>query len=203
MAKFKIGDETDLALCATLKHEFLRCRDAFEMFAASAEHMILKGENRVIAVRTYNAYAWFVHHLYEFLLGAVQRDRQDTAQLDHQLADKYIQSYAERALQKRRSAILDGTAPSWENHISAFPEHVATEFSTEFRKTRNTISGHVKHQRHSLSLTVFYDRYHKYLYMTYFDSLGHWGYMADQFPDLGEITAFSVMVKDVPLSSRM
>jgi len=196
MAKFTTGDETDQALCAALKHEFLRCRGAFDSFAASAEQMILQGENRDIAVRTYNAYAWFLHLLYEFLLAAVQRERNDTKPLDHELADQYIHSIAQRVLIKRREAILNGTAPAWENHICAFPERVPSEFASEFRKTRNTISGHVKHQRHSLSLTTFYHRYHKYLYMMYFDSLGHWGYMTDEFPDLGEITAFSVTITE-------
>ncbi|MFM0088941.1 hypothetical protein PQR46_18700 [Paraburkholderia sediminicola] len=196
MARFKIGDETDLALCATLKHEFLRCRDAFETFAASAERMIMQGENRSMAFTTYNAYARFIHHLYEFLLAATQRDRQDTKQLDYELADKYLQGIAQRVLNKRREAILDGTAPAWENHISAYPEHVPPEFASEFRQVRNTAFGHAKPQRHSLSLTSFYHRYHKFLYMLYADSIWMWGRVDDDFPDLGEITAFSVLIKN-------
>jgi hypothetical protein len=59
--KFIIGDATDRALCVALKHEFLRCDDAFEGFAAAAGRMIRFGEDRRTA---YRAYAWFLHHLY-------------------------------------------------------------------------------------------------------------------------------------------
>jgi hypothetical protein len=34
--KFKPGDEMDTALCVALKHEFLRCDEAFNQFAAAA-----------------------------------------------------------------------------------------------------------------------------------------------------------------------
>jgi hypothetical protein len=74
--KFQIGDTTDTALCVALKHEFLRCDDAFNDFASSAKIMITQGENRRIAYKTYNAYARFIHHLYEFMLSAVARDRE-------------------------------------------------------------------------------------------------------------------------------
>jgi len=79
--KFEIGDATDTALCIVLKHEFLRCDDSFNDFAESAKIMITQGENRRISYKTYNAYARFIHHLYEFMLGAIARDRKDTAQL--------------------------------------------------------------------------------------------------------------------------
>ncbi|MFM0184167.1 hypothetical protein PQR25_00105 [Paraburkholderia nemoris] len=198
MAKFKPGDAMDLALCAALKHEYLRCSDAFEEFRHVAEKMIMEGENRRIAFRTYNAYARFIRHLYEFLLAATQRDRNDTAQLDHELADKYVHSIAQRVLSKRREAILNGTAPTWENHISAFPEQVPQDFASRFRRVRNTALGHAKPERHRLSLTTFYHEFHKFLYMIYVDSMWMWGRVDDDFPDLGEITAFSVMIKDDP-----
>jgi hypothetical protein len=37
--KFKIGDATDTAHCVALKHEFLRCDDAFKYF----RHLLLRG----------------------------------------------------------------------------------------------------------------------------------------------------------------
>ena len=81
--KFTIGDPTDSAHCAALKHEFLRCEDAFKDFETYATMMIMRAqaeaqgaapsiteETRLIAYKTYNAYSRFIHHLYEFLLGA-------------------------------------------------------------------------------------------------------------------------------------
>jgi hypothetical protein len=193
--KFQIGDATDTALCVALKHEFLRCDDAFSDFAASAKIMIFQGENRRIAYKTYNAYARFIHHLYEFMLSAVARDRADTAPLSSDWADRYIASHAQRILTNRREAILNGTAPEWENDISAYPEEIPPTFAAEFRRVRNIASGHAKFERSNLNLTDFYDRNHLFLYLLYYEIRNWWGRQADEFPDLNEITAFSVLVK--------
>ena len=46
-----------------------------------------------------------------------------------------------------------------------------------------------------MSISEFYDKYHKYLYMLYWNCLGHWGSHRDEdFPDLKEITDFSVLI---------
>jgi hypothetical protein len=178
--KFKSGDAIDTALASALKHEFLRCADAFEDFAASAKIMIIQGENRRIAFRTYNAYGRFIHHLYELFLGAAARDRGDDAPLSAKMAEQYISGYAQRALTDRREAILNGTA----------------DFAREFRRFRNIVSGHVSGERISLNLGDFYDRNHKFLGILFRHAGSHWGAVGDDFPDLKEITAFTVMVKE-------
>jgi hypothetical protein len=194
--KFEIGDETDKALCVVLKHEFLRCDDAFNEFAASARVMIMQGENRRIAYKTYNAYARFVHYLYEFMLAAIAKDRNDTNQLSAEWKDKYMASHFQRVLTNRREAILNGTAPAWENHISAFPEKIPRDLAKEFRRVRNVAGGHAVPARSGLNLSDFYDRNHMYLHMLYQESRGWWGRQTDEFPDLDEITSFSVLIRD-------
>jgi hypothetical protein len=179
--KFQTGDATDGALCVALKHEFLRCDDAFNDFAASARIMITQGENPRIAYRTYNAYARFIHHLYEFMMGAIARDRGDTAQLSADWAERYIASHTQRILTNRREAIKNGTAPSWENHISCYPEKIPPTFPADFRRCRNIVTGHVKFERSSLNLSDFYDRYHQYLYMLYFEAKSWWGRLVRTF----------------------
>jgi hypothetical protein len=67
--------------------------------------------------------------------------------------------------------------------------------ATEWRRQRNIISGHVSVERSQLSLTSFYERNHMYVYILYYDCKGFWGRPKDEFPDLDEITAFSVMIK--------
>ena len=196
--KFKIGDATDMALCIVLKHEFLRCDDSFNDFAESAKVMIMQGENRRIAYKTYNAYTRFIHHLYEFMMGAIARDCQDTEPLSWEMADKYIASHTQRNLRNRREAILNGTAPVWENHISAYPEKVPATFAKEFRQFRNWGSAHVNYKRSDLSLTDFYEKNHGYLYLLYFEAKSWWGRLDNDFPDLKEITSFSVLIKDAP-----
>lgn len=198
--KFDIGDATDTALCLALKHEFLCCDDAFNDFAESAEIMIMQGENRRIAYRTYNAYARFILHLYEFMLGAIARDRKDTSQLDFKMADAYVRSHAQRNLTNRREAILNGTAPAWENHISTYPEKVPATFATEFRQYRNYASAHVTHKRSNLNMTDFYEKNHLYLGLLYSDAKSWWGRAASEFPDLKEITSFSVLLKNAASS---
>jgi hypothetical protein len=84
--KFDIGSETDSAHCAALKHEFLRCEEAFKEFETFGQLMIMRAqaqevskkpmtahETRWVAFKTYNAYARFVHHLYEFLLARIMQ----------------------------------------------------------------------------------------------------------------------------------
>jgi hypothetical protein len=93
---FQIGDAMDTALCVALKHEFLRCDDAFNDFAASATAMIRQGEGRKIAYKTYNAYARFIHHLYEFYMGAAARDFRNTERLSAETAERYIASQTQR-----------------------------------------------------------------------------------------------------------
>jgi hypothetical protein len=208
--KFNIGSDADTAHCIALKHEFLRCEDAFQDFEKFGTAMIMAvqeaeqaglpaavNDSRRLAFKTYNSYARFVHHLYEFLLGALARERGDTAQIRAEDADRWIQANAQRVLTGRRSSILNGTAPSWKNHISAFPETVPTEFAAEFRAIRNKANGHVTHERASKSLTDFYDNYHKFLHMSYWNWLGFWGSHRNvEFPDLQEITDFSIMIRE-------
>jgi hypothetical protein len=207
--KFKPGDPTDIAHCTALKHEFLRCEDAFKDFETYGTMMIMRAqaeaegaapptadETRLVAYKSYNAYSRFIHHLYEFMLGAVAREKGDTAELEAAVKDSYIASHAQRILTGRRQAILNGTAPAWENHISAFPEKVPAEFAVQFRRMRNKISGHVTHERSTISLSDFYDEFHKYVYMLYQNCLGHWSLLRDmEFPDLNEITKFSLLLK--------
>ena len=101
----------------------------------------------------------------------------------------------QRISTNKREAILNGTAPAWENDISCYPERIPQIFAEDFRRVRNIVTAHVKFERSDLSLTNFYDQYHKYLYMLYRDVQSWWGRLGDEFPDLNEITRFSVLVK--------
>lgn len=159
--KFNAGDAVDNDHCTALQHEFLRCQDAFTDFERSAGAMILQGENRLLAYKTYNAYSRFIHHLYEFLLGTRARDIGDTAQLRKDEAERYILGETQRILTRTRKAIEGGTAPSWENDISYYPTEVPKEFATEFRQHRNKAFGHVTYQRAKLSMSEFYNKNHK------------------------------------------
>ncbi len=190
--------DIDTNLAVAIHHEFLRCQESFDEFHDYALSMIMlakKGQtDRRLAFRTYNAYSRFVHHLYEFLIGATQRDIQSTNRILAEDAEKHITGYLQRVLNRRRKAIINGTAPTWENHISYYPEIAPTGLAREFRLFRNKINGHVSYERPNLNLSDFYNRNHKFLHMLYYDCLGFWGEREGEFPDLKEITDFSVLL---------
>lgn len=196
--KFTVGDQTDLALVIALQHEFLRCDDAFEEFSQSAKRLILTGHDRRLAYKTYNAYARFVLHLYEFLMGAARRDFRGTGfpGKSHTDADNYITSHVQRLLTNKREAILRGMSTYLENHISHYPEAAPIDFAKRFRAVRNTASTHVKYERATLDLTAFYRENHKFVWMLYSDVKGWWGRNKSEFPDLQQITAFTVLLED-------
>jgi hypothetical protein len=81
------------------------------------------------------------------------------------------------------------------------PEKIPRDFAKDFRQCRNKVSTHVSHERSALSLSNFYDQYHKYLGLLYHDAKGWWGHLDDEFPDLSEITAFSVLIRDTQHST--
>ena len=103
------------------------------------------------------------------MLGAVARENGNTAKPEATVADRYIAGHAQRILTGRRQSILNGTAPAWENHISYYPEKVPADFARKFRQVRNKSSGHVTHERSNISLPDFYEEYHKYVHMLYWN----------------------------------
>lgn len=195
--KFSPGDATDSKQCVALTHEFLRCRDAFEEFSLYAPRALVANENKWLAFKAYNAYSRFIHHLYEFMSGAYTREQGDTdiARWGAEKVALYISGHTQRILTNKREAIKNGTAPAWENALSAYPENIPADFAREFRTCRNTVAGHVTHDRPALSLSDFYDRYHLYLHMLYWEALQWWGNRGEEFPDLQEITNFTIAIK--------
>lgn len=200
--KFDADGMMDSDHCIALIHEFYRCDESFKEFAHFGKLLIIQGHNRELSCKTYNAYASFIHHMYEFILGCIAREVGNTNITNKKgnekikLIENYILSQTQRTLNKWRDAILDGSAPSWANHISCYTETVSPDFAKDFREYRNKTIGHVSHERSSkLSMTEFYLKYHKYLYLLYQDSIYFWRRTGPDFPDLHEITEFSLMLK--------
>ncbi len=201
--KFEVGGSVDSDHCTALTHEMFRCHDEFQRFTHYATTMIMKGRTREVSYRAYNAYSSFVHHLYEFILGCNARDSGNTKITNKKVEDRtliidsYIMHHAQRVMDQYRDAIKDDRAPDWVNDIGFFDVKVPKEFAKEFREYRNKVCGHVAYERSSkLSLTQFYDSYHKYLYYLYRDSVGSWGPKKGEFPDLKEITDFCVWIEE-------
>lgn len=201
--KFKHGDKTDEKHCKALQHEFFRCHDAFTEFAALATQSLSVGDNKLSAYRMYNAYARFIHHLYEFMVGALARDLNDTriAKTNQEIrvkVEQFITDHTARLLGNKRKVIENVKAPNWQRALASLPRIVPPEFAARFREHRNTVSGHVKHERATLNLREFYQRYHFYMFLLYRDGYSWWGLGAKEMPDLDEITNFSVLVRQQP-----
>jgi len=192
--------EIDSDHCRAMTHEYLRCEDAFKIFCQCSEHMILKEKTREISYRTYNAYSNFIHHLYEFLQACHARNKKNKnitnkkGEERTKIIEGYTTFHAQRIFNQYRDSIKRGDAPAWVNQLSYYEIKVPSEFATEFRVYRNKVAGHVDHERISkLSLSEFYQKYHKYLYYLFLDAKYMWGRNDEEFPDLKEVTEFSVM----------
>jgi hypothetical protein len=196
--KFSGGDSTDQDFCVALEHEFLRCHEAFQLFAAVAPHLIAQDSDRRLAYRAFSAYSDFIHHFYEFMLGAYCRERNNTGLTkkkgSYLQTDTYINHHAQRVMTIKRDAIKNGTAPSWENALSTYPETIDPLFAVKLRKIRNSATGHVDPERAKVELTTFYHEHHMVLYWLYRDCIRQWGPKDGAFPDWQAITNFSVNV---------
>jgi len=190
--QFCKDDETHSQFVRSLHHEFLRCRDAYAEFVARAPGLLTGQENREQSYAAYNAYARFVHHLYEFLLGCGSRQRGDTRPLRADEADRLITTHLLRILSSRRQAVLAGLAPPWGNRLDSCLEIPPADFATEFRRHRNIAQGHVGPARSLLDLSRFYSLHHPYLAAMLEDASFAWGGHDRPFPDLGAVTAFFI-----------
>lgn len=187
-----------------MMHEILRCRDALDAFGDLASLMISGDDSIRTKFRAYNSYAYFLQHLYEFYVACMDREkllpksgRERTDRIDEILTEE-----AQRAIDRRRHAIENGYAPSWENDISYYQVVVPAEFGSDFRKHRNKVASHTTHERISrFSLTEFYAKYHRFLMELYQQTGLAWLSHAEKaWPDLGEVTSFSVAIHKSPPS---
>jgi len=115
--KFEIGDTTDQALTTTV-HELALCKESFDRFVYFAGQNILGDDSKKIKIQSYNSYASFLHHLYEFYIGCIKRELRDTSSPKIDISDRIVNSEAEKLLKNKRHAIENDYAPEWGNHIS-------------------------------------------------------------------------------------
>lgn len=175
--KFIIGDETDQALTTTLVHELVLCKDSFERFSHFAEINIMGRRDKIIKIKCHDAYASFLHHLYEFYVGCIKRDRGNTQNIDNETLDKVFNHEAKKLLKNRIHAIENGYAPSWENDKAVYQIEVPDEFGQQFRKIRNrTVHASVRRSEPGLELPLadFYQKYHILIWLLYYSAQWLW-----------------------------
>src|SRR5581483_7577536 len=139
--KFDAGDKTDKDFCTALQHEFLQCQEALREFEVRAASLVSQPEDRVLAYGAYNAYTRFIHHLYEFLIAALARERRDTSFFSKRgqgapARDDHVSALIHRIITTARNAASDrGSEP----HLGV----LAQDFAKRFRECRNVAYAHV------------------------------------------------------------
>lgn len=170
MTKFELNDEVDGSLIATLVHEMFLCTASFERFATLAEANIMGRRDKATKILCHDAYASFIHHLYEFYQGCVQRDKRDLSPVPWHYMDMTFNTEARKALRDKADAINGGYAPSWENHISVYQVEVPDEFGKQLRHIRNR-TAHASIKRSTpgdqMPLADFYHAYHGFVYLLF------------------------------------
>lgn len=203
--KFIIGDKTDQALTTTLVHELVLCKESFDRFLHFAGINIMGRRDKIIKIKCHNAYTSFLHHLYEFYVGCIKRDRGNTENIDNETLDKILNHEAIKLLKNRTSAIENGYAPSWENDISVYQIEVPDEFGTQFRKIRNR-TAHASIRRSvpgsELSLAIFYQKYHLLVYLLYDSALWLWTVKDVEAHDWKSIEEFDLAVTNEDIDKK-
>lgn len=214
----RLDAETDILHCKAIRHEYMRCYDAFELFASIGTDMVMEGHTNLKGYRAYNAYSNFILHLYELYLALFARDLNvpsvsDSSQIKRKVkrenkkrkkagkdpigvnyfTDPMINEEVRRQAQARLDDIDRGAAPSWENDRALYEGLLPPDpnFAKEFRELRNKIAGHVTYERiQDIKLTEFFHKYHFYLYLLYETAGSWWGRHLDKPPEFGEVTDF-------------
>jgi len=102
--------EQDKNLCLVLAHEYRRCDQAFIDFLEHASNQIGLGWTKHNALSTYDAYARFLHHLYEFYVGCYKRDKRNLKTINHSDLDILFTQETEKIMELRRWRIEGGRA---------------------------------------------------------------------------------------------
>ncbi|MHB1117778.1 hypothetical protein [Sideroxydans sp.] len=159
---------------------------------------IMGSRDKATKIKCHDAYASFLHHLYEFYSGCIKRDFRSTETVRYSVLDQMFNHEVTKLLKNRVDAIKGGYAPSWENHISVYQVEVPTEFGTQFRKIRNR-TAHASTKRSSpddeLPLGQFYEKYHNFVYLLYYSAQRLWTVKDIEAQDWKSIEEFDLAVR--------
>lgn len=195
--KFAISDTVDQHLTTAIAHEYLKCRDCFNLFVHN-ESVKTRVKTKEIRIRSYNLYSDFLLHLYEFYVGCFKRDRNSTEDIHWSDLDKLFTSEAQKLINNTAERIRNGRAPAWENDISYYQVSVPDNFGMHFRRIRNR-HGHVDHKRSSgeeITLSEFFKKYHKFIYLLYSSPAWIWLVKDIENYDFQSIEEFEIAVAE-------
>ncbi|MBP9886013.1 MAG: hypothetical protein KBF93_06935 [Leptospiraceae bacterium] len=147
---FNAGDETDKQLVIAISHQFLRAESAFARFInymssyPPLDKVLELEVNRIFIperqwqVDVYNAYADFIHHLYEYMIGCFKRGVNSLDDIDHKRSDILIVREAEKYRNQCLVRIRENKDKEYGlNDISYYIDPVPEDFGMAFRNARN------------------------------------------------------------------
>jgi len=192
--KFKLGDPLDTQLCAALVHEMLRCQEAFQRFSHYAGQNIMGDRSKGTVVKSHNAYADFLRHLYEFYGGCFRRDRRTDDEIKAADLDLLLNAEVSKLLRRKCHSIRQGLGSEWENSISVYELPVPADFAMQFRRLRNENS-HASARRVApaggMTLLGFYKKYNLFVHLLFESAQSMWG-GPHSASSLGEIERFDL-----------
>jgi len=196
--QFQHHDLTDKALTATAAHDYLRAQVAWESFIQLSGDNIGGREDKQHLLAMYDAYSRFVHHLYEFYIACLKRQRQNTSNIPFAERDRVLQDETVKLMGHRAARIRRGDAPNWENPPAYYETPVPQLFAEHFRAVRNR-NAHSDHRRSlsepGISLADFYRQYHRYVLLLFEEAHRLWDIKDVESFEWGEIAAFNLSVR--------
>jgi hypothetical protein len=149
-------------------HELLLCTESFAEFrqlASLSGTAFRTKAAKAVKIKCHNAYARFIHHLYEFWVAVAQRSAGTTSSLTALELDAVLNSEAKKSLRNKSVGIRYANLPGKEAQAETLTEVLDVEFGRHFRLIRNR-TAHASHRRACLApgditLAVFYARYHQ------------------------------------------
>lgn len=198
--------QRDDATRATLVHELYLASERFEEF----KRLSLIGQptlrNKQIKIRTYNAYSWFLHHLYEFWVAIVKWRLPKSSWNDSDKRDAILTREAADAVQRKILVLSKASPAGWEALVRDVENSVDSKFGKNFRIMRNRTAHALKESARTsngeLSLSDFVARYHHALLCLFETAKFSWSVRDIESFDWLEIEAFAIAAVAGAIAAR-
>ncbi len=203
-----IDYQTDQQLVIAIAHQFLRAESAFARFLKymsgyNPSNKILESNvNRIFTperqwqVDVYNAYADFIHHLYEYIIGCFKREANSLEKIRTEHSDILIVREAEKYRNLCLRLIKEKKDKEYGlNDISYYIDPVPEDFGMAFRNARN-MNAHADIRRvKSGYMADYFTKYHKYTLYLYFFGYSFWSNDNPSAIQWEDITKFAEIIK--------
>lgn len=127
------------AIRAVMAHEYRRCHQSLEAFHVRAREGMRRRPSKERRIELFELYSSFLHHLYEFMLAAIELRHGPKKARDHKKVDGFLADEAEKVRKNRLDRIARGDAPRWMK-ASAHQQPIPASFAEALREVRNCVA---------------------------------------------------------------